>query len=268
MADQSQCSRFNSADTKIPGVAPIFGPLVPGYLRENALNPQTAAQSESSSMPIPGVDVMKTICRATLILFALISISTQLAQAKSGTGRDFIISEVTRLGGTAEVDKEAADSPIVKIDLHGTNVSDADLVFLSSSSKKDLSHLNYLDLRLTKIGDAATVHIQNLKSLQTLNLFRTEVGDLGLARLKRLTELRTLLLGGTRVTDAGLVHLKPFRKLHKLSLFQTQVSDVGIDRLRSLESLEVLLITGSRISAAGAERLQKAMPRVRFSENT
>jgi Leucine Rich repeat len=211
---------------------------------------------------------MNTVCRAILILFALISISTPLAQAKSSAGRDFIIAEVTRLGGTVEVDKEAAGLPIVKIDLHGTKVSDTDLRFLSSSSKNDLSHLIYLDLRLTKIGDAATVHIQNLKSLQTLNLFRTQVGDRGLARLKRLTELRTLLIGGTKVTDAGLVYLKPFKTLHKLSLFETQVSDAGIDRLRSLESLEVLLITGSRISAAGAERLQKAMPRVRFSENT
>lgn len=210
---------------------------------------------------------MRTLCSA-LLLCSLISISAQLTQAKPGTGgREFVIAEVTRLGGTVEFDNQAASLPIIKIDLHGTKVRDSDLVFLEKS-KKDLRQLAYLDLRLTKIGDAALAYIQNLKSLQTLNLFRTEVGDRGLARLKRLSELRTLLIGGTKVSDAGLIYLKPFKKLQKLSLFQTQVSDGGIDQLQLMGSLKVLLISGSKITPAGTEKLQKAMPRVRFSEST
>jgi hypothetical protein len=35
-----------------------------------------------------------------------------------------------------------------------------------------------------------------------------------------------------------------------------------------MSSLEVLLIGGSKITAAGAEALQKALPGVRFNENT
>lgn len=210
---------------------------------------------------------MSTVCRTVLILLALISVSAHVAHARSNSNRDRVIAEVTRLGGTVEVDQESAGQPIVKIDLHATKITDSDLAFLDRS-KKDLSHLLYLDLRLTTIGDGAIIHIHNLRSLQTLNLFRTAVGDAGLARLKRLTDLRTLLIGGTKVGDAGLVHLKPFKKLHKLSLFQTQVSDAGIQSLETLDSLEVLLITGSRITPEGAARLQRAMPRVRFSENT
>jgi hypothetical protein len=91
---------------------------------------------------------------------------------------------------------------------------------------------------------------------------------MGLARLKKLTKLETLLIGGTKVTDAGLIYLRPFTRLRKLSLFQTQVSNDGIAQLKLLGSLEVLLITGSKITAAGAEELQRALPKVRFSENT
>jgi hypothetical protein len=101
-----------------------------------------------------------------------------------------------------------------------------------------------------------------------LNLFRTQLGDKGLDRLRKLTKLETLLIGGTKVTDAGLVHLKPFTRLRKLSLFQTQVSDQGIAQLKLMGSLEVLLIGGSKITPLGAEELQKALPKVRFSENT
>lgn len=70
------------------------------------------------------------------------------------------------------------------------------------------------------------------------------------------------------VSDAGLVYLRPFEKLRKLSLFQTQVSNDRIAQLKTLGSLEVLLISGSKITPAGAEELQKALPKVSFSENT
>jgi len=200
-------------------------------------------------------------------LLALILISTAAAQAKTPSGREEVIAEVTRLGGKVEFDETLASRPIVKVDLHSTSVTDADLAFLEDA-RKDLKKLRYLDLRLTQIGDAGVAKLKSLRSLQTLNLFRTQAGDKGLARLRKLTNLETLLIGGTKVTDAGLASLRPFKKLKKLSLFQTQVSDDGITQLKLMGSLEVLLIVGSRITPAGAEELQKALPKVRFSENT
>ena len=209
----------------------------------------------------------RMLCRSTLLLLILIGISTEMAQAKTTSTRERVIAEVTRLGGKIEFDETLAARPIVKVDLHGTDVTDSDLAFLDDA-KKNLKELRYLDLRLTKIGDEGVARLKNLTSLQTLNLFRTQLADKGLARLKKLTNLETLLLGGTKVTDAGLVYLKPFTKLRKLSLFQTQVTDDGIAQLKLLGSLEVLLIGGSKITPAGAETLQKALPKVRFSENT
>jgi len=202
-----------------------------------------------------------------LLALPLILISTESSEANTGSAKERVVAEVSRLGGKVEFDESLSSRPITKIDLHGTEVTDVELAFLDHA-KKDLKQLRYLDLRLTKIGDEGVGRIRNLTGLQTLNLFRTQLGDKGLASLKKLINLETLLIGGTKVTDAGLASLKPFKKLKKLSLFQTEISNGGIATLKLFQSLEVLLISGSRISPAGAEELQKALPKVRFSENT
>jgi Leucine Rich Repeat (LRR) protein len=178
-----------------------------------------------------------------------------------------IVAEVTSLGGRVEFDETRADRPIIKIDLHGTQITDSNLAFLNHA-RKELPDLRYLDLRLTHIGDAGVFHLRNLTSLTTLNLFRTDLGDAGLASLRKLTQLQTLLIGGTKVTDAGLIHIRRFRELRKLSLFQTQVTDAGIPHLRVLCHLEQLLISGTKITDDGAKKLQKALPKLKFSEQT
>jgi Leucine-rich repeat (LRR) protein len=209
----------------------------------------------------------KNTCRSALLMFVLLFLSAGVATARDNATRARLVAEVTRLGGKVEFDETRVDKPIVKVDLHGTQVTDEDLAVLKNS-RSELKELRYLDLRLTKIGDEGVAKLANLKSLQTLNLFRTQLSDAGLAYLKKLTGLETLLIGGTKVSDAGLISLRPFKKLKKLSLFQTQVSDGGIAQLKLMTSLEVLLISGSKITPAGAEELQKAMPKVRFNENT
>lgn len=189
------------------------------------------------------------------------------AKPPTDSPKDRVIAEVERLGGRVDLDETRADKPIVKIDLHSTQVTDADLKFLVDS-KNALRELRYLDLRLTHIGDAGVANLKNLTSLRTLNLFRTQVGDEGLSYLKKLTKLETLLIGGTKVTDSGLAHLRSMKELKKLSLFQTQVTDAGIPHLKVLSKLEQLLISGTKITDEGARELQKALPRLRFSENT
>lgn len=208
----------------------------------------------------------RTLLRSILLLLALI-FAAELGEAKTTSTKERLVAEVARLGGTIEFDETLASRPIVKIDLHATQVTDSELALLQDA-KQELKTLRYLDLRLTKIGNEGIGKLKHLTSLQTLNLFRTQLGDKGLAQLKKLTNLETLLIGGTQITDGGLVYLRPFRKLRKLSLFQTQITDDGIAHLKIMESLEVLLIGGSKITPAGAEELQKALPKVRFSENT
>ena len=204
-----------------------------------------------------------TLCLSILILLTLAG----TASAETGSKKTQLVTEITRLGGKVEYDVTRLDKPIIKIDLHSTQVTDDDLALLNDA-RKDLKALRYLDLRLTKIGDAGVAHLRNLDSLQTLNLFRTSLGDQGLARLKNLTQLQTLLIGGTKVTDAGLANLRNMQELKKLSLFQTQVTDAGVPHLKRLSKLETLLISGSGITETGTRELQIALPRLRFSETT
>lgn len=213
------------------------------------------------------------VCISILVVMITGSASQALDRAvvlsnqQSKPSVDQITAEVVRLGGKVELDERLTAKRIVKIDLHGTKITDADLAFLNRGGQV-LKELRYLDLRLTQIGDAGAVHLKNLTGLQTLNLFRTQVGDQGLAQLKKLTHLQTLLIGGTKITDDGLVNLKSMKRLKKLSLFQTLVTDAAIPHLKILSQLESLLISGTRITDAGAKELQRALPRLQFSETT
>lgn len=206
---------------------------------------------------------LRLCCAAMFVLLAV----TGGSRAGAVSIKDKLVAEVTRLGGKVDLDEARPDKPIIKVDLHSTPVTDAELKVLAES-KNVLRGLRYLDLRLTHIGDAGAAHLKDLTSLQTLNLFRTQLGDHGLAQLKNLRQLQTLLIGGTKVTDAGLVNLKRFKELKKLSLFQTQVTDAGIPYLIVLSKLEQLLISGTRITENGAKDLRTALPRLRFSEQT
>jgi len=206
---------------------------------------------------------VRLLCVSMLLLMTI----APAAIARTDSSKDLVIAEVERLGGKVELDESLPARPIIKIDLHSTQIADADLSFLVKANK-DLKQLRYLDLRLTKIGDAGIANVKHLNSLQTLNLFRTQLSDQGLSYIKNLKQLQTLLIGGTKVTDAGLVNLKSLKELKKLSLFQTRVTDAAIPHLIVLAKLESLLISGTKITDAGAKELQKTLPRLRFSENT
>src|SRR6185436_5489114 len=122
---------------------------------------------------------------SSLILLAATSLHANQARQRA-------ITEVARLGGTIDFEpsqsqKAPEDRTIIKIDLHSTKVTDADLVFL-----KDLTELRALDLRLTKISDAGVANLNRLTKLETLNLFRTQLSDAGMVHLRRLTKLETL----------------------------------------------------------------------------
>lgn len=169
-------------------------------------------------------------------------------------------AEIEKLGGKIEYN---ADKKVIKIDLNNTKITDADLKNL-----EPFTELQWLDLRITQIGDEGVFHLKPLKKLKFLNLFRTNLSDAGLAQLKNLTELETLLIGGTKITDDGLKNLEKFSKLRKMSLFRTAISDAGLKHIEKLPSLEVLLIGGSKITEDGAKSLQKVLPNIKFSEQT
>jgi imidazolonepropionase-like amidohydrolase len=171
-----------------------------------------------------------------------------------------VAAEIEKLGGKVEFN---ANKDVVKVDLNNAKITDADLKKLEI-----FTELEWLDLRITPIGDEGVSHLAALRKLKFLNLFRTNLSDKGLADLQGLTQLETLLVGGTKISDDGLKNLERLTKLKKLSVFRTAVSDAGLKHLEKLPLLETLLIGESKVTEEGAKSLQKVLPNLRFNEQT
>jgi hypothetical protein len=169
------------------------------------------------------------------------------------------IDGIAKLGGTFERDRDADGGPVVKLDLAGKPIGDADLEVL-----KALTRLNTLSLRQTRVTDAGLALLKTTGKLRSLDLDACRVTDAGLAQLGALTSLRGLYLAGTKVTDSGLAHLSPLRKLWGLSLRDTEVSDAGLVHLRGLTKLRLLDLTNTRVTDDGIAKLRKDLPQARI----
>jgi imidazolonepropionase-like amidohydrolase len=169
-------------------------------------------------------------------------------------------AEIEKLGGKVEFN---ANREVVKVDLNNAKITDDDLKHLEK-----FTELEWLDVRVTPIGDRGARHLRNLRKLKFLNISRTNLSDQGLASLSGLSELDTLLLGTTKVTDEGLKSIKRFSKLRKLSVFRTGVSDAGLVTIEKLPALEIFVFGQSKVSESGAKALKEKRPQIEFSEQT
>jgi hypothetical protein len=174
------------------------------------------------------------------------------------------IAIVTQLGGTVTREISRTGDVIVKVDLHETQITDAQLAHIAT-----LTDLRELDLRKApNITDAGIVHLRGMVKLEKLNLFRTQLSDAGISHLANMHVLDTLLIGGTRISERGVEQLAKLPKLRKLSLFDTQVGDSAVPALQKFPSLEVVLVGRSRITDDGQRALQAAKPTLKFTEQT
>ncbi len=98
--------------------------------------------------------------------------------------------------------------------------------------------------------------LNQLKTLEYLDLSDTALTDDGLARLAGLTELRNLSLSGTRISDAGLEQLKNMTFLEVLALNRLPITDVGLSRLQTLPRLKEVSVVGGKVTQAGVLALR------------
>jgi DNA-binding transcriptional regulator YiaG len=161
------------------------------------------------------------------------------------------IAEIEKIGGKIVADKKSPGKPVISVDLRFTKVSDAALEHL-----KRLPALQSLDLGATPVTDAGLGHLKALAQLHSLVLTWTQVTDAGLEHLKGLTQLHSLILTWTKVTDAGLRHLKRMLALQSLDLTQTQVTDAGLVHLEDLTQLQTLILEGTKVTDAGMAHLK------------
>ncbi len=110
--------------------------------------------------------------------------------------------------------------------------------------------LTQLTLARTATTDAGLAHLEQMKTLEWLDVEGDKIGDTGMRHVAALSNLKHLNLARTGVTDAGLGHLSGLTKLEKLSLSHTKFSDAGIPHLSGLRKLTVLSCEGTRVSPA------------------
>jgi hypothetical protein len=133
------------------------------------------------------------------LLLGLLAVGCAKPHSRPLLQKERVIAAIERLGGRYEVDRDQPDSPLTKVDLAYTHVTDDDLAQLEG-----LTGLQALNLDgASRISDKGLANLQGLTGLQSLSLAYTSVTDAGLKQLKGLSGLHTLNLWGTRVTDQG-----------------------------------------------------------------
>jgi hypothetical protein len=122
--------------------------------------------------------------------------------------------------------------------------------------------LELLNLAGTMVNDRS-LSVLAERSVETLDLSRTEVTELGLANIGFMPELSTLVLNHCRgVSDAAMERIAAnFPNLSTLELLNTKVTDVGIAKLASLplQTIELSFTecTGRGLGAFPAQSLQE-----------
>jgi hypothetical protein len=112
------------------------------------------------------------------------------------------------------------------VNLYDTNVTDADLVWLSKCPR-----LECIDLTGVKISDAGLEHLTGLTRLRVLSVAGDGITDRGCQLLARISSLEDLSLDSFHVTDAGLAELPRLKRLKRLQI-EAAISDRAIARLR------------------------------------
>ncbi|QDT43634.1 Internalin-A precursor [Gimesia alba] len=126
---------------------------------------------------------------------------------------------------------------------------------------KQLPHLWRLDLRSCYVSNRHVEHLQEMSSLEDLDLYGHAITDSGLAGLSKLTKMQYLCLSqagknkAKTLSDAGLIHLAGLSELRDLRLAGIQITDSGLRQLAGLTKLRRLDLSGTRVTSAGLANL-------------
>jgi hypothetical protein len=98
--------------------------------------------------------------RELLFISAILLTFYGQIQAQNLSKQAKAVEAVEKSGGKVEYD---SNKRVVKVDLHDTKITDADLKNLEA-----FGELQWLDLRITAIGDEGVGHLKKLKKLTFL----------------------------------------------------------------------------------------------------
>ncbi len=129
--------------------------------------------------------------------------------------REFAFNQIQAFHGKYTVDEKSPDRPVIVVDLRYYELSDKEVANFAKALQA-FPRLEALQLKSSKMTDAALTH------------------------LKELPQLRSLTIENAPITDAALVHLRALPELREVELKRTKVSEGGVEALRNaLPSLKI-----------------------------
>ncbi len=122
-----------------------------------------------------------------------------------------------------------------------------------------LPNLRGINLEKTNVTDADLAWLSSCRQLEVINLSQTSIGDRGLAQLASLPRLRWLRISSDRITDRGCQAIAQMQALEELSLASRNVHDAGALELTKLRKLRRLEVTAATTEAAH-DSLRRELP--------
>ena len=170
------------------------------------------------------------------------------AWLRNFVGDDFFASvvEVGSFSGSG-IDTLEACPELKTCNLSGSYVTDAGLEHL-----QNLRTLEELNLQGSfRVSDDGLRNLKALTGLRKLNLGNIAITSAGLKHLQGLTQLRSLILEGCPRSSDGLKYLTGMSQLEELKLDENPITDAGLQHLTGLSQLQSLSLIDSRVTDAG-----------------
>jgi hypothetical protein len=212
---------------------------------------------------------VRTLLAVTMVLGALLGLAGN--EANRLRLHRHAVREVHELGGRygSYTGREfgAGWGPLWCPVIHDSLYADYEFVWFTSTANdglrdvdlailKHFSRLRDLQIAASLVTDDAMIHLQELKSLRELTLYRTHVTGYGLRRLSG-NPLEKLVLAGPEISDETLEALECFPDLRKLMIFDSSVTDAGLAHFTHVPNLQKLLLTDSPVCDSGMVHLAK-----------
>jgi hypothetical protein len=148
-----------------------------------------------------------------------------------------------------------------RLNIAATQIDDDGLRYIGYRFSSLLPFRGKLNLSGTNITDAGLVHLRGV-SLDSLDLSDTSITDAGVKQLTALDGLINLNLSNTKISDEALRLLPSLNKLDVIRLRHTQVTDAGLAHFHGMSALRYLDVTGTQATKEGVARFKKALPRI------
>lgn len=148
--------------------------------------------------------------------------------------------------------KEENVQKLEELDLSNIYLTRSDVNAISQ-----LVHLKKLNLSKTGISSKALCFLlENMLSLESLNVSYTPIGDEGLIELRNHPQLKELNIESCLVTKLGMAHIQHLLNLESLNVSYNSIEDEGIEHLQYLRHLKILCAHFCHITSEGVSSIQ------------